>query len=267
LHSIFLIFEETPAMIKYILVIIVTFLSNLCIAQNQRGINLIKGSTVICIRTPDSIWLAADTKMVETTDQKVLKTRKLIAKDNIFCGFVGTMIIKNETSEIFNAYKILEKVIEKEKEFDKVCKVFSDSLDNQLNFILSVLILRKKIEILEYYTSHPILEYIILSNTQNFPYLRVQYVVKKEGENYKLENLKKTPIESSDINILGVKTHIEPFMENNLSYMHGFKNMKDKLVNLIGVEAKGSPQEVGLPADVLVIHKNGHQWYYDNYCK
>ncbi|WP_205513641.1 hypothetical protein [Longitalea arenae] len=65
---------------------------------------------------------------------------------------------------------------------------------------------------------------------------------------------------------IGIADNIIQYLLSHRTLFTNFINVKEKMVCLIGIEAEKNPQSVGLPADVLVLNKKRHKWYFNRYC-
>jgi hypothetical protein len=258
-------------MFKFLTTLILCCCFSSLYAQKDLGKAAIyHGTTIIVIATLDTIWVAADTKEVLYSDSlSSKKSTKIFSEENIFYTFCGAPSVNFSNKILVNAPATMKNCIKKNKKFDDVYNYFIDSATHCFsNFYDSLYKHKNEFDnaaILQKYKDSPLLKCIMFSFINEKPVIKGSIFT----FNNKL-NGNKIIVDTANIEVYKDTTYIfEGYTNNILNYLKKNKdyfsggNMKEKLIYLIGLEAKKNPEFVSLPVDLVVIYRKGYKWYYN----
>jgi hypothetical protein len=236
----------------------------------NKNVQVHYGTTIAAYITPDTAWIAADTKVNNINPQtsKVessFKMNKIHEMDNIVYAFHGHPHIDYYDNRIFDAIKTMADCIKKEKDLNAAFELFNLTIINQLNDALKFLQDNNHPHVLHRYTNESFFGILMITFQNGYgEYLHRKYRFERVGMNIKAtaEPQQITP-EKNALLLLGSIGSASGFLTANPSYFHGLNHMIEKLVFLIDKEAKANPKEVGFPVDALIMTRESNQWYRD----
>ena len=240
----------------------------------ESGFVLKHGTTILTYVSKDTVWIASDTKtqQIDTKENKTtnITERKIYKTNNMYYAFCGVPSIEANGKEIYNAKSIMEKIINSGANFKEVYNRFNEAIANKLNEFLDSLVKKKNGKnasaTLAYFSKNILLEFLIVNfSGEKLNYVSKAYTFKKINEVYSLEGKNSQFFEGEeDLYMIGQREIIKPFLIKNPSYILRKSQMKERLICLINMESIGNPNNVGMPADVFVIFKNGYKSFLNN---
>jgi hypothetical protein len=253
-------------MFRGLLFFISVFCLNTINAQsNSEDFQLTHGTAIVCFFKPDTVWIVADTKAY-VNDDSSFKSRKILKTNNIFYCFTGLRDASIKNVEIYDAVKIMEHVIKTKKDFKKAGVAFNDSIIKRLNSFLSILIENNKIDMIEKFSTAPVLEFMMVSFIDGKLVYDIRtFMFSKQAPKRVLIGPPPNK-DAGNVFLMGKFLNIYSYLSINGNYWGDFSKIKERLICLIKIEAEDryNSKYVGFPVDVLMVYKNGHKWFYDN---
>lgn len=235
---------------------------------NNTEFELTHGTTILTMIMKDTIWMAVDRKVSDVESNEFSLQIKIHETNNIYYSFAGLGRLFNiRTGDtIFYAPKVMENVINKKKAFVNSFNEFNDLVIDKLKIVGNVLRNKNEREFKKYFhVDTTLFEVMMVGFVDEKPYFISRgYGFKGDFNNWKIE-IRSTLFHDGQPKFLmtGQRDHIEKFLAKNENYFLHNDYVK-KLVCLIEMEAKGDSTSVAMPADVLILYKNGHRWNLNN---
>ncbi len=260
--------------LKYIIAVILFVLvfPILTVGQSKTDLVLKHGTTILTLVSPDSIWIAADSKISETTGNNTRtenssSSKKIYKTNNTVYGFAAIITASTKSGEsFFESRPIMECILKKRKSTLISFEQYKDSIILRLNQLLDTLILNRYTDLIDKYTKEPIHTFIMTSFENGKPYYFSQsYIIAKVNGDFKIQEMKGDIYDyGTTFFIVGNKEIIKIFLSKNQNHFDGLKKVKDKLVCLISLEAQKNPTDVGMPVNAIILNKKGYKWSLNN---
>lgn len=233
-------------------------------------INLKYGTTVIAFLKDDIGWIVADSKVNLVTNGITTGTeyvRKIKHTNDIYYAFTVHPIMHFNDELIYDAFSIMESVIEVEVDFDQSFVSFDNLITNKLNEVIKILQKSNRISTLEKYTNTSFLGFLMVQYENKKPKYQIRsYKFKKIGTEY--ITIIDPPLilgGAYPMLFLGSRDAAINYIKSNPTLLVGFQNIKDKLVCLVSKEIEANSEHVGYPIDAVEITNNGAIWDYNIY--
>ena len=234
------------------------------------GIKKAGGTTIITVISSDSIWIAADSRVTEKTNENIISVKyesKINERGSIFFTIASSIAyINNEKGErVFDAKEIVNKMSDKYIKIDSVFKYSCEGITYSLNELYKIMPPNYK-ESLTKKGSLELMQILMVSNKNLLAKSANIYLIKKNDtfEFYSRESVIKVDDNNPYyIFPFGHKKEIEKVV-GSPSFEFDQDRIKEILIDLIKLEEKTNPDAVGGAIDVVVIYKNGHKWLTNN---
>ncbi len=239
--------------------------------HNNENLEVFSGTTILLLVTVDTLWMAADTKasiiVSANSHRKSFSHNKIHQNNNIFYGVTGAYRV-GKTS-YYDAYEIMDAVIKKNTGIVNSYNACKDSLLKRLNFIIDSLVSKKSYSYINTFLNKPgIFEFVIAAFEKGKPnYYSVRYALKSIQNKFKVVIADTEYFKETNGEIIvrkGYVSSIIKFMDNNPYYLASKDRVKERLTCLIKIQADKTPEEVGLPVDVVAISKGKPKWFKGN---
>lgn len=256
--------NKTKKYLNLLVVLFITINSNLTNAQAK--VVAIKGTTVISIARDDTIWIGADSKVTNLTND-IRYDCKLKITDSIIFTYTGsywyiTDLININTDSIF--YHCIKN---KNTSVDNIIKRFNDTIITALEKIGLDLMQRNKYKVND--TIDNELNAIFSFNRRNVPHMMVnayRTIVVDTNLNAKKPLKICTEQEWMIANDEKTKCRLYGKIEAIIPEIISIKPQLNKiyipkLINeMINAESKAQPQEVGGNINIVCITPRGIRW-------
>lgn len=246
-------------MIK-IIAIFYFMLSSNYTAKSQKNIyHLYGGTTTINIITSDSILIAADGLQTQTDENGNITGHNTFSKiqsvDNIFFTFSGEMVlIRNSKKEIvFDAYKIMSKVLNECKDFYKGFESYNDISYKVLDSVFDVMP-KNMLDNLKSKINQKLIEAVMVTYKDGKPVLKNwDFGFVNNNGNIEFKIIDK-PYNGTIpyLFFTGHSAEIKKAISVPDYWGYGEK-LQEKLIDLIKLEIIAVPHNVGFPIDVVTI--------------
>lgn len=224
------------------------------------------GTAIIVCGSKDSLWIAADTKMV-IVDGAVTKSAPNVCKIYISNGVISAFAGVNGTIDgRFSIVNTFQRAIQKERDLTKALNSFDSAVVSFLNNNVSTAM---KLQ-------HTTNGSTIKASSKVLPIIGCVFAHYVDGKRkITLENFfylkdstdRLLPVSSRFVDsnnapfyMLGHTSGIRSFLMGNHSFFKEPGSISSKLARLIEIQANETPDTVGKPVDVLVSSLNGNQW-------
>jgi len=240
----------------YLTLLLLVFLSTL----DAQNLTISHGSSILTVISPDTIWMAADSKLTLSSDPNGKYTiEKIHEVKNVFYAFAELAFISEGKDTLFDAGKVLAKKINDGLDFYKIGTSINDSILSRLNEIINEnnsnkIILQQK------YLDKPVLEFIMLSFKEGRPLCYTTTFALRRGVSDSLEvHIVNQFYYEKGIEIFFVGEHdaMKKFLTKESYYLK--TNIQEKVVCLVKLEAENN-KYVGLPITAVTIYSGGAKW-------
>lgn len=229
------------------------------------------GTTILAFLTPDTAWLAADTKLGEvntnTYDTTYLKQTKIYKNKNSYYGFCGILDFNLTDGLSFEPQIILDSLLQSKNSLKEILNVFNEISFNKVNGLANWL----------YKNSRD--KYNDNIGIELFAYVLMRYENKKLQCSTIAYEIDSMPIGSNRIKksndyfytgdttmfFIGYAKEIREMLANG-QYQFNINNVKNELPCLIKKEADLYKTKVGMPVDEFIIYINGDKFIKDLEC-
>lgn len=229
------------------------------------------GTTMLAFLTPDTAWLASDTKVGEVNTDKYdttyLQQTKIYKNKNAYYGFCGISDFNSTDGISFEPKIILDSLLNSEKSLKDVTEIFNEISFNKVNSIANWLY---KNSINEYNQNIGIslFEYIILRyENKKLQCFTIAYEVDSTPIGSKRIKKSKDYFYEGDTTMffVGYAKEIRESLSSG-QYRINISDIKNELPCLIRKEALLYKTKVGMPADEFIIYNNGYIFSKDLDC-
>lgn len=230
------------------------------------------GTTILTLVSPDTIWIAADSKVAEVTSYNSttgnsLSQNKIFETNGIIYGFAAILKCSNKSGmSLFDSQKIMDSIIKDRKQFQSSAIAYKDAILVKLTELLDSLVLKESHAFIDKYMNEPIHTFLMASFGNEGPkYYSQSYIIAKNGNAYKIQEMQPSIYDYGTMYFMtGSKKAIKEFLNLHPDYFGDFHEMKKKLICLISLEAKKNLADVGMPVDVVELYRNDFKWFLDN---
>lgn len=238
----------------------------------EKGIIIRRGTTIFTVVSPDTIWIAADSKVAEVNGNNSptgnsSNRNKIFETNSILYGFAAILSGNDKFGkELFDSQKIMDSIIKEKKSIQSSFSGYKDAILIKLNELLDTLLFKEYYTFIEKYTHEPIHTFFMASFENEGPkYYSQSYTIVKNGNKYKIREEQANIYDyGTMIFMIGRKETIKKFLQSHPNYFSNFTSMREKLTCLISLEAKENPIDVGMPVNIVEIYKNDFKWFRDN---
>jgi hypothetical protein len=242
------------------------FILSLCIfslsTTQAQQLNFLHGTSILTIISPDTIWMAADSKLNSSLDPNgKYSVDKIFETKNIFYAFAEVAYLvdkKNDT--LFDAAKILRNIINKKTELKYTINPFNDSIVNKLNVIINSSKYRKD-TFKQKYLNKQVLQAVMATFVKGKPMcFSITYMLREDNSG-SLFIVPENPLvyeEGMEIFFLGHHDEIKKFIARNPDYLIN-GHLREKIVCLVKIEAD-SNKDVDLPITEVIFNPNQKKW-------
>lgn len=254
------------------------------ILKNSFAQILSHGTSIIIAATKDSIWIAADSKVIS---QSVNNIDDIISSNNkckifnysgIEYAISGTAIITNENGDtIFNADKELLASLKCTNNIFAAAADFNKKTFQSLKFVYQHLFKKMNKSSLDKWFSgnqSAILGYSLnsFSSTGHPNSTNISFQLNGDKNKWEIDTLDGgkltdfTIINTMIFSFLGFTEIIPSLLNSNPSFFNT-GTIKDKLTELIRLEIKAHPTFVGEPISIKALYVGGQKWLtHDDIC-
>lgn len=220
------------------------------------------GTTMLAFLTPDTAWLASDTKVGEVNTDKqdttYLQQTKIFKNENAYYGFCGISLFNSTDGISFEPKIILDSLLKSKKTLKEVSEIFNEISFKKVNEIANWLY-RNSTNEYNQNIGITLFEYIILRfENKNLQCFTVAYEIDSMPIDSKKIRKSKDYFYTGDTTMffIGYTKEIREDLSNGL-YRISFFNIRNDLPCLIKKEASLYMTKVGMPVEEFIIHNNG----------
>ncbi len=258
---------------RYFVVCLLCFFSFKTFAQlNKRNSAKISfGTTILAFLTPDTAWLAADTKLGEvdtdTYDTTYLKQTKIYKNKNTYYGFCGISDFNSTDGLSFEPQIILDSLLKNKKSLDEIVHVFNEISFKKVNGIANWLYKNSRNE----YNNNigiVLFEYVLMGyENKKLQCFTMAYEVDSIPIGSDRIKKSKEYFYTGDTTMffVGYAKEIREVLANG-QYHINIADVKNELPCLIKKEADLYKTKVGMPVDEFVIYINAYNFFKDLEC-
>jgi len=236
---------------------------------SQRDLKFPHGTSILAYIKPDTIWIASDTR-VTRKDSTHYKDRKIRQTNNVFYAFSELPVVLTKDDQVvISAFETMNNAIQKGKDFGSTFEIFNESIIKQWNALISQLAKFNDLADMQMYRKKYFLQCLMVAFENGHSVYKVRrYKFDEHAFDLKIVyNDDAVPKNITPLFGLGSYQNAYKFIKENNYLMRSTHRMIEQMVLLINVEAKANPIFVGMPADVVIIYKDGHKWFYDQTLK
>lgn len=262
---------------RYLFFIILS--CNLCYSQS--GTYIFKhGTSVVAFIKKDSIWLAADSKVMSTIDSSIGKPTTVCKIDefnNAFIAIAGTPSIIYEHKIFWDSYEEIKKQLKTGTSLQESYEILQKKLYDQLfQIYYSFIKNRSKKEVANLFSdTNKILLQVTLSGfTERNNAFHVNWLYYLHGTegNWSIMQYIVHAL-NGDVNDLGDLTYfsfagqtdsIQKFLTPSSEFFKNKMTPKQRLIFLIKLEICKNKNAVGKPINIVLINPHKHEWLTKN---
>ncbi len=236
----------------------------------QDKVNILRGSSAYLLLNNNKIFLAADTKQVDIKDsgsEDAGKVCKIALKENIAYAMTGCTII----TDVIDLDKDIANLKFKGKTFEQKVAEIKDRIKKSVLTIATFMKKERPVTFeKDYKPEDQFVSLLLAAFEKNKPVTGsiIFNIVKKPGNSLEIKETVKVDISGAfQFKNIG---HTEAFNQVKPSikqYFSQFNTEPELLNDLIKRQSLLTPNDVGMPADVLEISSNGFKWIQFNHSK
>jgi hypothetical protein len=252
--------------LKYLVCILAVISAALSIYGQRLKDTLYGGTSIIMIYMKDSIWLAADSKVVPTAkignDQtKIIDTCacKIVQVNNVISASSGHFAVDLSNNVVLYDVSIeTRKALSKGRNIRDAINIFSDITIKYLTRIINSI---DKDSLLSFFNGDDLISTVFGTFLSNNCYAALlEFKLVGDKNKWHVDTvLKEHRSEEAGIT-MGFKDEINGLLHKNPFYLRSNTPMEDKLRYLIKLEIEKRRDKVGGPIDVIVLYRSGFMW-------
>ena len=230
-----------------------------CAAQLQQYY-WFHGTAIVEYWTKDSIWIAADSKVINDNDYDTPKLAcKIRNVGNVYYTLSGNVELKDKANNktVFDANVDVRRTLNKISSLDDFANQFSKIIIPHLKLGQNGpqsnpnALVQPELQI--------VVNEIMPSGAPRV--ITMNFVTMGNSTDIKVDSFD-TKRHQMGLHYVatGFSDEIDDFLDKNESYFSTPGTMKDKLTKLINIAYTAHKKDVGLPINIIVIFKNGHKW-------
>lgn len=259
-------------LVTYNPLLCITILSFLSICSfSQQGVKYSCGTTILTFITPDTIWIASDTKVLNvstpTRDTTFSKGTKIFKSGDRYYGFCGLNNLSGFNSFSFEPKNIMDSLLMTEKTLRETYDVFDSVISPKIKDLVDWLY-RYSYSEYEKYSGKLLFQYLVLGFENNKPhYFTLGYEI--DSTLFSSRGIKKAKREvytnGTVLFLSGFSAEIRELITKK-EFIVDILNIRNQLPCLIKKEASLHKDEVGMPVDEYIIDKKHYSFLKDLNC-